>query len=188
MSESVKDAKARAKGEKAYRKASRPWFKKKRFWLLGLIALIIVIVVATGGGDTDESESSGSPEASQDSSQNQESEESAPEEATPEEAPLDVTAQQLIEDLEGNALAASNDYKEKRVTVTGDVSTIDSSGDYFSITGTDEFTLTSVTINVDESLLETVANFSTGQEVTVTGTVTDVGEIMGYSIDAETIE
>lgn len=183
MSESVKDAKARAKGEKAYAKASRPWYKKKRFWLLGLIALLIVIAVATSAGDSGESGSSGSSGVSQDSNENEDAEEAAPE-----EAPLDVTAQQLIEDLEGNALAASNDYKEKRVTVTGDVSTIDSSGDYFSITGTDEFTLTTVTINVDESLLETVASFSTGQEVTVTGTVTDVGEIMGYSIDAETIE
>ncbi len=49
--ESARDAKARAKGEKAYAKASRPWYKKKRFILpLGLL-LVIVIGAALGGGD-----------------------------------------------------------------------------------------------------------------------------------------
>jgi uncharacterized membrane protein YvbJ len=46
-----KNAKAQAKGEKAYRKASRPFYKKKRFILLAIIALIVIIVVATSGGD-----------------------------------------------------------------------------------------------------------------------------------------
>lgn len=47
------DAKARAKADKAYRKASRPWYKKKRFILLLLLAAIITIAVATGGGGED---------------------------------------------------------------------------------------------------------------------------------------
>lgn len=183
MSDAVKDAKARAKAEKAYKKASRPWYKKKRFWLLGLIALLIIIAVATSGGEDAETPTSSSSGSNQEGSDSQE-----PEEAASQEAPIEVTAQQLIDDLEGNALAASNEYKGKRVAVTGNVSTIDASGDYFSITGTDEFTLTTVTINVDESFLDTVSNFSEGQEVTVTGEVTDVGEVLGYSIDAETIE
>lgn len=54
--ESAKDAKARAKGEKAYAKASRPWYKKKRFILpLGLL-LLIIIVAALGSGDDDGSD------------------------------------------------------------------------------------------------------------------------------------
>lgn len=183
MSEAVKDAKARAKAEKAYAKATRPWFKKKRFWLLGLIALLIIVALATSGGDDADTASNPSSGSSQDSGASQETEEAAAE-----EAPVEVTATQLIEDLEGNALAASNEYSGKRVTVTGSVSTIDASGNYFSITGGDEFTLTSITINIDESFVETVAGFSEGQDVTVTGEVTDVGEILGYTIDAETIE
>lgn len=47
---SPKDAKAQAKAEKAYRKATRPWFKKKRFILLAAILLIVIIAVASGGG------------------------------------------------------------------------------------------------------------------------------------------
>jgi hypothetical protein len=56
-----KSAKAQAKAEKAYRKASRPFFKKKRFILLAAIALILIIVFATrGGGDSSSSATSSS--------------------------------------------------------------------------------------------------------------------------------
>jgi hypothetical protein len=49
------EAKARAKAEKAYRKASRPWYKKKRFLLpLALVAIIVIVSVSnTGGGGDD---------------------------------------------------------------------------------------------------------------------------------------
>lgn len=45
-----KEAKAAAKAAKAYAKATRPWYRKKRFWLLGIVVLIIVISIASGGG------------------------------------------------------------------------------------------------------------------------------------------
>lgn len=53
-----RDARAQAKGAKAYAKARRPWYKKKRFILpLALIVLIIIISIATtvggGGGGND---------------------------------------------------------------------------------------------------------------------------------------
>ena len=44
------DAKARAKAEKAYRKAQRPFYKKKRFILPALFLLLIVVIAATAGG------------------------------------------------------------------------------------------------------------------------------------------
>lgn len=43
QSMSHKEAKASVKAQKAYAKATRPWFKKKRFWALGLIALLIIV-------------------------------------------------------------------------------------------------------------------------------------------------
>lgn len=45
-----KEAKAAAKAEKARAKALRPWFKKKRFIGLGIIALIVVISIASNSG------------------------------------------------------------------------------------------------------------------------------------------
>ncbi|MCE0488292.1 DUF4352 domain-containing protein [Ornithinimicrobium sediminis] len=46
-----RDAKARAKAEKAYAKAQRPWYKKKRFILPLLFLLLIIFIVAVSGGE-----------------------------------------------------------------------------------------------------------------------------------------
>jgi hypothetical protein len=49
-----REAKARAQADKAYKKASRPWYKKKRFiFPLALVALIFVITAMTSGGGGD---------------------------------------------------------------------------------------------------------------------------------------
>lgn len=48
---SPREARAQASAEKAYRKAQRPWYKKKRFIIpLALVVLIVVISVANSGG------------------------------------------------------------------------------------------------------------------------------------------
>lgn len=54
--QSEKDAKAAAKakaaGDKAYAKAARPWWKKKRFVIpLGIIVIAVLATAAGGGGD-----------------------------------------------------------------------------------------------------------------------------------------
>jgi hypothetical protein len=55
---SPKEAKAQAKAAKAYSKATRPWFKKKRIILpLALIVVIGISVAAKGGGDKGTSDS-----------------------------------------------------------------------------------------------------------------------------------
>ena len=46
-----KNAKAQAKAAKAYAKAQRPWYKKKRYILaIGVVLLIAIIVTASSGG------------------------------------------------------------------------------------------------------------------------------------------
>jgi len=180
--ETPRDAKAELKAAKAYAKATRPWYKKKRFWLLGIIALIVIFALASGGDDETATDGAGTT-----SSQGTAESSEAPAEEPAEEPALVVTAQKLIEDLEENALAASQTYKGKRVTVTGTLSNIDASGDYFTLKGTDEFSLTNVQVFIEDDLVETVSGFKADQEVTVTGEITDVGELLGYSIQAETI-
>src|SRR5215217_4542599 len=46
----ARDARAQAKAEKAYRKAQRPWYKKKRFIIPVLLVLLIIVIAATSGG------------------------------------------------------------------------------------------------------------------------------------------
>src|SRR3954466_1418390 len=52
-----KSAKAQGKAEKAYRKASRPFYKKKRFILLAIIVIIVIIAIATKSGGSSPSSS-----------------------------------------------------------------------------------------------------------------------------------
>lgn len=199
-----RDAKARAKADKAYRKASRPWFKKKRFWALGLLALLIIMAALSQGDDTDSADApdtspsvaapvpSADDEAAEDEAADasEEAEEPAAEEAEePAEVErINVTAQELLSALDANALAASREYKDKDVVLTGKFNSVDASGRYFTLRGDDEFTFQSVQVYIEEEHLDTVSSFTADQDVTVTGKITDVGEIMGYSVDAETVE
>jgi hypothetical protein len=107
----------------------------------------------------------------------------------PKAAPIVVTADKLMEDLKGNALNASNTYKGKYVEVTGKLSNIDSNGKYFDIAPmNDQFAIIGVQCYITEDQKVAVAKLSKDQKVTVTGTMTDVGEVLGYSLKVESIK
>lgn len=165
--EAPKNDKAQAKADKAYAKASRPWFKKKRFWILGIVAIAIATQSMGGGGSSSSTESS--------------------DEVVATAPAVEVTADQLLSELENNALSAKNNWDNKKVIITGTLDNIDASGDYFSLRGNNEFSFINVQVYIDDSFIDTVSAFKKGQTVTVTGEITDVGEIMGYSVDAVSI-
>ena len=102
--------------------------------------------------------------------------------------PMVITVDKLMADLEDNALNASNTYKGKYVEVTGKLSTIDSGGKYFSIIPNKQFAIMGVQCYISEAQKATVAKFTKEQNVTVIGTISDVGEILGYSLKVETIK
>ena len=92
----ARDARAQAKADKAYAKARRPWYKKKRFLLpLALIVLILIIVVATlsmsGGDGNNTADSTSNPTTSTDNEQMAEPENSSA--AFPGAQPSDVIGQ-----------------------------------------------------------------------------------------------
>lgn len=185
---------------------TRPWYAKKRFiipaagfgflFLIGILGSLVPDLPAEQGQRVSSPPRTQATAPASTASPTPAEEPSTPEptveteevvEEPAQEAPMVVTAKAMLDELEANALAASNKYKDKRVTVTGILDNIDASGDYFSLAG-DEFTfITNISVDIDESHLETVSGFTMGQEVTVTGIVTGVGEIMGYSIEPESI-
>jgi len=185
---SKQDARAQAAADKAYAKSQRSWFARHKI-LTGLGAFIllgIIISAASGGGG-----SGGDTTAGSDAGSTSDTEPDAPaaEEPAPAEPAIVVSAQKMIEVLEGNALNAKNTYKGKRVTVSGFVGSIDASGDYFALDPEpNALILTGVQVRTSKEFLDQVASFSPGQAVTVTGTITDVGELLGYQLKAETIK
>ncbi|HEX2040578.1 MAG TPA: hypothetical protein VHF47_12710 [Acidimicrobiales bacterium] len=50
----AREARAEAAAEKARRKAMRPWYKKKRTWVLGILGVVVVVALAGGGGGDDD--------------------------------------------------------------------------------------------------------------------------------------
>lgn len=103
--------------------------------------------------------------------------------------PIAVTTDKLFKELDTNALKASKTYKGKVVEVTGKLSNIDSSGKYFSLGSMkEEFSFESLACDIEDEHLDTVMEFKNDQEVTVTGTISDVGEVLGYRLDVETIK
>jgi len=151
-------------------KDQRNFFIRHKF-----LTLIGVIV----GGDGEQPATSSKQSTSNETTQQEQ----------PKPDPMVISVAKLVEDLENNALNASNTYTDQYVEVTGTLSNIDSGGDYFSLEPSrDSFTFTNVQCFINEEHLDTVANFAANQQVTVVGTITSVGEIMGYSIDVETIK
>lgn len=61
MPDEAINARADAKAAKARAKALRPWYKKKRYWALGIIAAIIILSVASQSGSDTTSSNTNSP-------------------------------------------------------------------------------------------------------------------------------
>lgn len=141
----------------------------KRVWFIGLVVVILIGVIGSLGGNS-----------STDTTSVQEKQNIT---YTPH------TVSELVTDLEGNALKANEKYKDQYVQLTGRLETIDSDGKYISIGPTDiEFSFTNVQcyIKSDEQKA-VVANLAAHDTVVVKGKITDVGELLGYSLDIDEI-
>ena len=96
----------------------------------------------------------------------------------------------MVRDLENNAAAAQKKYKGQYLKVSGKLGTIDSDMSYISIEA-EGFSLINVHCNLkegDKAQENYVMNLSKGQWVTAYGKITDVGEVMGYTMAVDKFE
>ncbi|WP_138159257.1 OB-fold protein [Peptoniphilus catoniae] len=149
----------------------KPFYK--RVWFIALV-VIVIIVALMPKGDKDGN-----------STVNE-----AAETSTKEITYTPVDAGQMLDDLENNALNAEKTYKDQDLEITGKIYAIDSSGKYIAIDGLNsEFTISGVTCYLkNDEQKDVVASVSKGATVVVRGHVTDVGEVMGYSVNIDEIE
>ncbi|WP_350001715.1 Ltp family lipoprotein [Pseudarthrobacter sp. WHRI 8279] len=97
-----RDGKAQAAADKAYRKASRPWFKKKRFLLpLIIVGIMIISSIANAGKDEPSAVVAPSADAST----------AAPAAAAPTEAAPAAAAPTQAAPVEAAAPAVPTEYK-----------------------------------------------------------------------------
>lgn len=150
----------------------------------GLIIVVVVIVllllalISNGGSSgSTASNSSGA------SSESQKAEEPV--------TYTDVSIADMMNELENNAAAASDKYKDQYLSITGKLSNIDAQGSYISIVDPDDqfaFTGCQCFIKGNEEIANTVKTLSKGDIITVKGKITDVGEVLGYSLTIDSIE
>lgn len=180
-------------------KNKKPVFKKWWFWVI-VIIFVGGVLGNLGGGDsatvssappsentTINSEQSANTASSTPAAPAQVEQKPDPVEQKPDPIVVDVDA--LMDALNANALNASNTYKGAYVEVTGLLSTIDSGGKYFSLLPlNDEWAFVGVQCYITKEQQSIVSGFAKNQSVTVVGTITSVGEILGYSLKVESIK
>ena len=106
---------------------------------------------------------------------------------TPQKNYSSVDISEMMNDLNGNAAAAQRKYKGQNLAVTGQVQVIDSDGDYITITD-GEWDIIGVQCFInkrDKAQKDFVYNINKGQVITVYGKITDVGEVLGYSLKVD---
>lgn len=143
----------------------------KRVWFIVLIVLLAFIVIGSIGGDQSSSPNSN---------------------FATEEMQITYTAynvSELMNDLDGNALKAAEKYQDQYVELTGRLNVIDSNGQYISIVPTDsQFAIIGVQCYIQNDEQKTaVMDMSIDDVLVVKGKITDVGEVMGYSLDIDTV-
>lgn len=159
-------------------------------WIVIGIVVIAVIGSLGGGGEekasTDKKDDSASIEstsAAKEDSSGEKAEVQEQIEYTP------CTVNDMINDLENNAMNASDKYKGQYIEVTGKLSNIDSSGKYISLYPDDDFAIIGVQCYIkNDEQKQVISKMSKGDTVTLKGKCTDVGEVLGYSLDIDSIE
>ncbi len=155
----------------------------KRPWFIVCMVLLFFFIVGGTGGTESVSTSADLPE--QTSTTNTETHRNA---ENIEYVSYDVKT--LIDDLNSNALKAEQTYANKYVEIKGRLSVIDSDGSYISLAPQDEiFSFYSVQCFLtNEQQLDKVLEMSIDDIIVLKGQITEVGEVLGYMLDIDSIE
>ncbi|MBQ9060369.1 MAG: zinc-ribbon domain-containing protein [Firmicutes bacterium] len=167
-------------------KNKKPIYKRPWFIILAIIVVIGIIGGAIGGGDDSAPADDQSAQVEQDKGGDTAKAKKETEAKIEYES---VTADEMMDDLDANAASAKDKYEDKYFAISGKLGTIDSDGQYFDVMPDDEFAFLGVTCNItDDNQLDTIKGMSKDQALTVKGKVTDVGEVLGYYVDIDSIE
>lgn len=158
--------------------------KKLKGGKLKWVVLIILVgaIIGAVAGESD-SESGGSAATTSSTASEQKKEEATPIEYTA------VSVNDMMSDLDSNAMGASDKYKGKYLEITGKLTNIDAAGKYIDLMADGDFEIVGVQCYIkNDDQKAKIASMSKGDTVTLKGKCTDVGEVLGYSFDITEIE
>lgn len=164
--------------------------EKKKGSCLKTALIVVVVLVILGAIGSTMGDSDGK---AKDATDKKEATTPTKEEETPKE-PEEITyttvdVATLMDALDANAMNASDTYKDQYLEITGKLNVIDSSGKYISLTpADDEYAILGVQCYIkNEEQKSAVSGMTVGDIVTLRGKCKDVGEIMGYALDIDSI-
>lgn len=96
---------------------------------------------------------------------------------------------EMMDMLEENALKAEKTYQDQYLEITGRLSVIDSDGSYISLYPlNDEWAFTGIQCFIqDDEQLNQVLEMKVGDTITLKGKVKSIGEVIGYTMDIDSI-
>ena len=162
-------------------------------WIVMVIFAIALIGALAGGDseDTKESATSTNPVTEQQAETTTDVQEDVTADVEEETviAYTVVSVSEMMDVLESNAMKAEATYQDKYVEITGRLGNIDSDGKYIDLMPTDdEWAFIGVTcyLKNDEQRAQ-VMEMSVDDVVTLRGKITDIGEVLGYYLDIDSI-
>lgn len=171
-------------------KNKKPFYK--RVWFIALCAFIVIGMIGSIGEDTStqqnvEQSQNSQVAPSQQVPVNQEQEQEQEDVVITYE---EVSVDDMMDALKDNALKAKSTYDGKYLKITGRLNVIDSDGKYISLLPIhDEWAFLGVQCSIEnEAQLNQIMEMSLGDTVVLSGEIKSVGEVMGYSLDIDTIE
>ena len=158
-------------------KLSKSIFKKWWCWVI----IVVGVLIIGGAGSTSETGSAQETTAVKDNVK--------VESNTTQYTKVDI--QQMLDELKQNALKAEKTYNNAYIEITGKIANFDSDGSYITIkpvtAGDWDFEYIMCHIKNSEQL-DFLLEKSTGDQVTIKGKITSVGEVLGYSLKIDYIE
>lgn len=159
-------------------------FKTGCLGVIGIAVVIGLIGSCAGGGTKDQSKATTTTSSSSSSSGAAQAKQKV-------YADADINV--LIKEAKENAALANQNYKKKDVKIIGGkILNIDSDLKYITVEGTDpNYTMLHVRCDIksdNKDLKDSILKLKKGENVTVYGTITDVGDLMGYSLKLDKIE
>jgi len=151
-------------------KIKKPFYKK---WWVWVLAVLIIIIIGSSAGNND------SPSVSNDPTTN-----------TEQVVYEAVDLQKMFDELDENAMKAENNYKNKAIEFTCKIKTFDSDGTYITVepVGADEWNFSSAMCYIkNETQKDFLLQKNVGDTVSIQGKIRSIGEVMGYSINIDTV-
>lgn len=162
-------------------KNKKPIYKKWWFYVL-IVFVLVAVVGGTGGNDNATTSTS----IQGQTTQPQKTQETA--------EPITYThynVTELFDTLKANAMKAQSTYKDQYVELEGFLGTIDSDGKYIGLSaGSNNYDYLFQEVQCyikDEAQRETIMELNSGDPLIVRGKITGVGEVMGYSLNIDSI-